>query len=364
MGTMIHLTLGCFQIDWGKNFGFQNHCALFQKSDLGTVPDYGYDEPLMMEGYSRSLRETVGRLELLGYTLEAVKQEYKVAQDEWGEVFKRPLSFKKLHELIKTVNIGAITGKWSDSSENKFVPKEIIDKLGHHEYISGGSRPDYWDLEILLEGFSPYAKLRLLAENPKNLDLPIIWPFGELAENWVGREEFLAELDQQQKFLIITEGSSDTKIIQTALSSHRKEYADFFQFIDVEKGHHFDGTESLYKFCKRLVSIGILNRVVFLYDNDAAGISRYEDTKKLSLPKNIVATKLPDVSAFKKFDTIGPSGERKEDINGKAASIECYLDLFHGKRKNKPRIRWSSYIDSIDQYQGALEDKTSYTKHF
>lgn len=364
MGTEISLTLGRFQIDYGKNFDFQNHCALFQKSDLGIVPDYGYDKPLMMEGYSRSLRKIIGRLELLGYTLETVKKEYISAQDEWGDAYRRPLSYKKLYDFIKTVNVGAITGKWSNSKKNKFVPKKIMDNFSPHKYSADGHRPDFWDLEILLEGFSTYAKLRLLAENPKNLNLPVIWPFGELAKNWVGRENFLVELEQQKKFLIITEGSTDTKIIQKVLCSHREEYADFFQFIDVEKGQHFDGTESLYKFCKRLVSIGVLNRVIFLYDNDSAGISRYNDTKKLSLPKNIVTSKLPDIRSFKKFDTIGPKGEKKEDINGKAASIECYLDLSHGNKNNKPRIRWSSYIESIGQYQGALEDKSLYTKHF
>ncbi len=358
MGTYIHLYLGRFQIDWGKNHGFYNHSNLFQKFDLGKVKDYGYEKPLKRDGYSRPLRNTICRLELLGYTMEKVKAEYNIAKKEFVE---NAPTFKQFYDIIKNVDISSVTGKWSDSAENKYIPQEIIDKFGYHEYRNGGSRPDYWDLETALDIFSPYAKLRLLAENPKNLDIPIVYPFGELVKSgWAARKDFLSELDQQQKFLIITEGSSDTKIIKTAISCLRKDYEDFFQFIDVDKGQHFDGTESLYKFCKRLVSIGILNRVIFLYDNDAAGISRYEDTKKLSLPKNIVAAKLPDIPAFRKFDTIGPSGERKENINGKAASIECYLDL----SQSKPRVRWSSYIDSIGMYQGALEDKTTYTKKF
>jgi len=84
---------------------------------------------------------------------------------------------------------------------------------------------------------------------------------------------FLGSLNQHQKLLIVTEGSSDSKIIQKALSILKPEYADFFRFIDMEEGYPFSGTRNLYRFCQGLVSIGILNRVVVLYDNDAEGVS-------------------------------------------------------------------------------------------
>jgi hypothetical protein len=362
MGTMIHLSLGHFQIDWGKNNSFYNHCALFQKADLGIVPDYGYEEPVMMEGCSRSLRDTVSRLELLGYTLEGVKREYNLVQNELGGL---PLTFKNLCSLIKTVNVGEITGKWSDSSESKFIPKKIIDKVRYCEYRYAKHRPDYWDLDAILDDLSPYAKLRLLAENSSNLALHILWPFGELVENgWAKREEFLPNLSPQAKFLIVTEGSSDSKILQKAFSLLKPEYADFFRFIDMEEGYPFSGTGNLYKFCQGLVSIGILNQVVVLYDNDAEGVSKYDATKRLSLPSNMIAAKLPDIPALRKMNTVGPNGESREDINGRAASIECYLDLNFKRTQSKPRIRWSSYIDTVDRYQGALENKTSYMKSF
>jgi|APTNR8051073442_1049403.scaffolds.fasta_scaffold222205_1 hypothetical protein len=97
---MIHLSLGALQIDWGKNDGFANHQALFQESDLGIVPDYGYSPPLEMDGYSRRLGDTLARIELLGYSLNRVKKEFEEFQDEWGESVKFPLSFKKLLALI------------------------------------------------------------------------------------------------------------------------------------------------------------------------------------------------------------------------------------------------------------------------
>jgi hypothetical protein len=38
MGSMIHLSVGRLEVDWGKNNGFRDHSALFQQSDLAQVP--------------------------------------------------------------------------------------------------------------------------------------------------------------------------------------------------------------------------------------------------------------------------------------------------------------------------------------
>jgi hypothetical protein len=44
MGSMIYLSVGRLEIDWGKNFGFTDHSALFQSSDIAQVPYYYVDE--------------------------------------------------------------------------------------------------------------------------------------------------------------------------------------------------------------------------------------------------------------------------------------------------------------------------------
>lgn len=363
MGTMIHLFIGKLQIDWGKNSGFRNHSVLFQKEDLGTVQDFGYTEDVICDGFSRPLRRTVKRLELIGYTMEAVRREYEGYVAYWDR--SDLPDFDDYCEIIKSIDVTQITGTWSEAPPNRFIPSEILERFGHNSNQGLGSNPDYWDVELMLEYLSPYSILRLLAENEGNLDLLITWPFGELVEaGWTSIEEVTSELEPSQKFLIITEGGSDTKIIQLGLSVLGADYQDFFQFVDVDKGQQFDGTESLYKFCKRLVSIGVLNQVIFLFDNDTAGTIRCRDIQRLALPKNIRVTKLPDIPALREFNTIGPSGENLEDINGKAASIECYLDLNHKKAKKSPTVRWSSYMDAVGEYQGALESKEDYSKHF
>ena len=96
-----------------------------------------------------------------------------------------------------------------------------------------------------------------------------------------------------------------------------------------------------------LKSIGKSDGVIAIFDNDIAGIS---SLNKLSKIGGINAIKLPDLDEFKCFPTIGPDGEHLADINGRAAAIECYLEL-----PPNCRIRWNNYDRNAGAYQGAID---------
>ncbi len=51
------------------------------------------------------------------------------------------------------------------------------------------------------------------------------------------------------------------------------------------------------------------------------------------------------------------------DINGRAAAIECYLDLDKDGLP-EPIIRWSAFNQELDVYHGELQHKTQYMKNF
>lgn len=375
MGTEIHLYVGSFSVDWGKNNHFVSHAELFQPEDLKpAIQDPGYTEDAKAEGYSKPLGEVLHRLELLGYTLATAKKEYAFTQDEYGDPLKRPISFKKMLELVKNIDLHKVTGAWGPPRDPISVPADIIQKFkdqDEYDYYAmhhnlSENRPDDWDIDRLLHGFTPYTKIRLLAENPANWDILVSWPFGDLVDaGWAKREDFLIDPTPKpiDQFLIVTEGSSDAKILQHALKLLKPAYAEFFRFIDMEEGYPFSGTGNLFRFCQGLVSIGILNQVLILYDNDAEGVSKYEATRKLSLPSTMVVAKLPDLRALKKIDSVGPHGKRKVDINGSAAAMECYLDLNY--KASKPAIvRWSLYVEALGRYHGVLENKTAFMKTF
>ena len=111
------------------------------------------------------------------------------------------------------------------------------------------------------------------------------------------------------------------------------------------------------------MSIGIQNNILIVYDNDAEGASKLRATRSLSLPSNFRAIKLPPLEAFETFNTIGPSGPTIENINGKAAAIECYLDL-DADGLPDPVVRWTSFNRELGVYHGELEHKTQFMKRF
>jgi hypothetical protein len=376
VGTMIHLAVGRLEVDWGKNKFFTDHGALFQSTDIKLVPSYyagdnwPEGEPIveMNEGFGKPLRQVLARLELLGYTLRAVEHHYNRLH-QFHDLDEDALPFDELRQALVRVDVNTVSGIYREDYEpGEFVRKEILERLAldseQHDYVGPGLRPDHWEVDLLLENFGANGALRLLAENSANLDLDVSWDFTPLVESgWATRDQFRAGPSPEQCFLVVTEGSSDAKIIQKALKLFRPHIADFFRFVDMEEGYPFTGTGNLHKFTQGLISIGIQNNMLIVYDNDAEGGAKMQATSRLSLPTNMRVMQLPSLDEFLNFKTIGPTGIGWADINGRAAAIECYLDLERDALPD-PIIRWTTFNRELDVYHGELQHKTQYMKDF
>ncbi len=206
--------------------------------------------------------------------------------------------------------------------------------------------------------------MRLLAENPDNYNEFVTWDYGDLVSaGYANIKDIQVNARRRDKFLIATEGSTDSNVIKYALHLLRPDIEDFFHFIDMSEGYPFTGSGNLVKFAAGLVKIDIQNLIVFVLDNDCEGIEAYEKIRKLALPHNINCIHLPDLPDFNQFPAIGPHGVTYENINGRAVAIECYLDLRFSDY-DEAQIRWSNYKKESDAYQGALENKDYYTKKF
>lgn len=200
--------------------------------------------------------------------------------------------------------------------------------------------------------------------NPANSEVEVTWEFGPIVDaGWVVRNAFQPEALQKQKILIATEGASDARIIWRALDTFHSEVADFFNFVDVNERHHFWGAGNLVKFAEGLLRIEIMNKILFVLDNDAEGVDALRKLQSLDLPRNLRAMRLPDLDDFREFKTNGPEGIGISDINGRAAAIECYLDLRLASYP-EAQVTWSSYKKDVGVWHGALDFKESYAKKF
>ena len=357
MGSEITLGINRIEIDRGMNEFFRNHSRLFHKNEIKMEYYYyanNYKEKKLV--FSKKLSKVKLSLELLGYTLKNVKNKY-INHCNWYKEYyseKYFLNFDQFSEIIESINLNKNGYDFSEYFENyiKDIPifknrDNLKDSLGE-----------------FFERLDPYIILRLIIENPNNLNQKLIWRYSDILEGgYIKKNELYEDLSISDKYLIITEGTSDLFIIRKNIKLFYQEIFDFFEFIDMDKNYPFTGSGNLFNFIQGLAKIYSKYKILIIFDNDAEGIEKYEQGKELNLPQGIKITKLPNLKEFNNFDTIGPTGFKKLNINGLAVSIECFLDLEY-EVDQKPRIRWANFKKKINKYQGSLENKEIYTKLF
>ncbi|HEX2851874.1 MAG TPA: HEPN/Toprim-associated domain-containing protein [Opitutaceae bacterium] len=376
MGTMIHLAVGNLEIDWGKNHGFTDHSALFQPGDLTKVPykyadgdtehvDAGGQKKCDIatewkEALSSPLGRVIDRIRLLGHTVESARKEFEYAC-QMASVDPSAISFDDLRNALQRIDVKALNGHYETDFDTlgEFFRSELVTRLGLREVFEKAAMSSF-EIGEAMENLSAYSILTLLAENASTKDLPVIWHFKDHEESgWARRSDYMHQLEAGNRFLIVTEGSSDALIVRRAFELLMPHVADFFHYVDMQEGYPFSGTGNVYRFVQGLISIAVQNKVLVLFDNDAEGSFGFIRCNELRVPANMRILKLPDLEAFSGFKTVGPSGEAIADINGKAAAIECYLDL-----ANDPVVRWSSFHREAGAYQGELVNKDAYKKRF
>jgi hypothetical protein len=372
---MIHLAVGRLEIDWGKNYGFRDHSPLFQPSDLTEVPYYYVDEANphkeggaeheynlvthYKEGMSKPLGQVIERINLLGHTLAYSRQEFE-ALSRFNSFDLDQFNFDQLAQALATVDVNEVSPDYGEGEDfGKFFRRHLFDRLGLGSIVDD---PQYVQSHAAegMENLSAYTILHLLARNPSAAGLPVNWQFADVEYGgWARRDQFVKTLDPVNRFLIVTEGSSDAGIIRHALKLLKPHLADFFDFVDMNEGYPFTGTGNLFNFTRGLISIAVQNKVIILYDNDAEGVASYNRTSRLNLPWNMRVLKLPDLPEFASYSTVGPSGEHRADINGRGAAIECYLDA-----GRSPVVRWNNFNKELGVYHGELVGKGDVMRRF
>ncbi|MEO5366432.1 MAG: HEPN/Toprim-associated domain-containing protein [Magnetococcus sp. WYHC-3] len=393
MGTEITLDISGLALDYSKNHMGNDHGALFQEKDRqrrrSDQVNYEYfietnADPAPMEmAFAKPLREVLPRLEVMGFTLknaetayqgvlQSVREEMAESADDDAEPkelmgFDEFCDFVTIHAVqsLDDTFISSIDGRDESQTQGRFSDKTLTSRIPTPwdvDHWSAYSERSYFG--SLIRILHPYYLLRILAGNPENMESEVVWQYGPLVENgWASEDQFKPGARRRQTFLIATEGSSDVHILKHAFSILRPEIADFFRFIDVNERHPFSGAGNLRNFAEGLAKIDIHNQTVFLFDNDAEGVDAFQKVSGLSLPPNMRAMTLPDMDEFRDFPAKGPEGLRRTDINGRAAAIECYLDLeFNGN--SSAQVIWTNLKKDLDVYQGALESKEGHTKAF
>ena len=364
---MIRLGIERMEIDWRKNNFCDDHSCLFQKDDSKIVPYYyANDEVKYKKGFLKNINSIKRRLNLLGYTLNKIENMFNEEVDYFNQLYNMslPINFNDYYNVIININIKNID-MTSDEYERdydlgEYVRKCVIIEIPELKKIFNDAS---YMIGEFLENLSPYITLRILSENKNNLDLNLIWRTVDVIEHGgLLEEDITPKLTSENKILIVTEGSTDTIIIQKCIDLLYNDISDFFDYIDMEKNYPFTGTGNLKNFIKGLAKINILNNILVILDNDTAGYSVYKDIDKIVLPKNLKVITLPNHIDFDNFKCKGPQGDSYENINRKAVSIECFLD--YSLINEDVYVRWTGFDKNLVQYQGNIEPKDLLIKSF
>lgn len=201
------------------------------------------------------------------------------------------------------------------------VAKRVLEagKDGVLNFVSSDSYPEpMCVLRLILESVSPEVSVEY------DCTLPV-----RLWDSCI-KEELTGFLEQtafspSAQFILITEGGTDDKYISESLRLLRPNLCHMFKFFD----YHNDANperncNAVARLCRAMVSLRLQEKIIFLFDNDAAGV---ESLKKVppKLPQNIAAIHLPDLDFAKSYPSIGPDGRSRSDINGRAVTIEFFL---------------------------------------
>jgi len=320
------------------------------------------------------------RLEIMGFTLARAKQQMaKLRADalnstEFRFVPKKEPTDKaevrrKKLEIVTDSRFEdwleayvRVTDAWLSGS---IYQSSIRGPLDHHLYlflmeerdapIEGVRNPfeeKRFQLSAMLAFFTRDA-MATLDYTPMVVNWDI-QPTERLAD--AATDSLLAPARGTEPIVVLTEGRTDTRLLSRSLEKLFPHLAHLYTFLDHEGFGPQPGTSGVGNLFKGLAGCRISNRIIALFDNDAAGTVAMRKTKERPFPANFLAMQLPTLEIARNYPTLGPTGLVHTDINGLACGIELYLGVpsLTGDDGNLTPIQWTGFEHQLQKYQGEL----------
>jgi hypothetical protein len=157
--------------------------------------------------------------------------------------------------------------------------------------------------------------------------------------------------------IVVTEGSSDAKLLEHSLRLARPGVAHMFEFMNFAATSAAGGVEQAVKLTRSMAAARVLNRVICVLDNDGAGRDGVATLERSNLPPHFSVRVLPDVAVARSYPVETPSGTSLTNVNGRAVSIEMLFGeelLRAGARGELPAVTWSWPVDGTEPIQGSI----------
>jgi hypothetical protein len=190
----------------------------------------------------------------------------------------------------------------------------------------------------------------------------VILDFSTLV-GWTAPEQYLSD---PPTTVIMTEGSSDKRILEETLRILYPHLHPYYSFIDFDLANMPGSTGHLLNIVKAFIATGVRHRTIAIFDNDSAGHDALRQITKLPLPDNIKAIALPHLPLATSYPTVGPQGRIETDINGLACSLELYLgrDILNDPSGDLTPVQWGGLMPGVKRYQGEITNKAAIQERY
>ena len=337
------------------------------------VPHYPIDEARVV-GFHASAATLRDRLNLMGVSVEVVATQLAELAKYRAEIIESlPSASYVLDaedeaelEYLKTLTWDS----WLTQLRQGVERGEPVENWGTQEPLGTASRQmAIWD-----EGdLDPRARLRAILE-ALPADAMVILDVADVVEGgWIdtptdpqsiGRSLLIRSSAGLLPPVVLVEGRFDAEVLSAALRLRRPHLAKYVRLPDFSHKHESNAV-ALRQTVRAFAAAGIPNRVLALFDNDAAAREALQSVAESALPPNIQVTRLPELDLAKNYPTVGPQGRQIMDVNGLATSIELFLgrDVLTHDGSLLP-VQWRNYSPGIGAYHGDLLDKPLAQKRF
>lgn len=392
MGSYAYLRLGELTLASSKREPDPSVLAVFRESDRQELPfpeDYWDDDkqppPTHTLLYVTSLGAVKDRLDLMGFTLAEVEEEFarglaeKLDREEWQLPTGVPVRSHMVQALseeraaLQSLTFDQWLSAFQELAHGAYKDVDFVSEEDMEEQFKIPPLYRYmlrypFDFQFGFPSADYRYFLRTVAEM-RDSDLELVYDLTELiADDYVRPDERLADwaahiladdYSVAQRVVILTEGSIDRWAISSALEILYPHLVEYFSFLDFEGMKVPGGAGFLAATVKAFAGAQISNRVVAVFDNDTAGHAAMRQLRDLSLPPNIRVLTYPNLSLASSYPSIGPTGLAVLDVNGLAGSIEMYFgrDVLSREDGSLVPVQWRGFDEGLSRYQGELLEK-------
>lgn len=376
MGSTCDLSIDGFSV-WGtKSYVDDATLSIFHERDrqsrVAPRPQYGSREPEEIIAYAVAAQAMRERLDAMGFSVAHARDDYARGLSDDYEVYLSEGFTRADRKRVKDWTYDrwcAAIARLSPRGFQVWNAEKFADDPDAERIADGlrsGLGAYFSDVRFLVRGL-----LDALPEAQEVvLDVTDLIHAGYYEDEEpicdAARRGWAHDHSIHGSILLLTEGKTDTRILQAAFEAMAPHLMGLYGFLDFD-GLKIEGSaDVLAKTIRSFVGARVSSRVIAIFDHDTAGTAAMASLANVDLPDHIRVMVLPENALASSYPTLGPQGPATMDVNGMACGIEMYLgpDALCDTQGALLPIRWTGYNSKLRRYQGAVEDKDGISERF